>query len=251
MLSFSTQDLSIGYRQGEALIEDINLSAHSGALTVMLGANGSGKSTLLRTLSGTIKPLRGHIRIGDTPLDRLSRRQLAQKLAVVLTDRNGAGGLTVREMVAIGRNPHLGILSRLSDEDSRQIDTAIADVGLDHKRHSFMAHLSDGERQKAMIARGLAQDTPIIFLDEPTSFLDVAARYEILILLSKIAHEKGKAIVLSTHDTAPALAVADNVWAILQNRKMACGTVNHLAQRGDLDLIYPGMIFDISKRDFR
>ena len=138
----------------------------------------------------------------------------------------------------------------MSAVDRDIVAQAIEVVGLGNKSDAFVASLSDGERQKAMIARALAQSTDIMVLDEPTSFLDVSARFEITSLLSRLSHEEGKTILLSTHDTAAALAVADHVWAISDGHLYG-GTVDELRQTGVLDRVYPGMVYDAAAGDFR
>lgn len=207
-----TTNLKVGYGR-KVVLDGLNLELAPGDLTVLIGANGSGKSTLLRTITGLQPPLAGEVNIGGKRLDSLPARELAKHLSIVLTDRNGGGGLRVRELVAVGRHPYSGYMGGMSTADNEAVDAAVAAVGLGHKASDFVSSLSDGERQKAMIARALAQNTRIIVLDEPTSFLDVSARFDIMNLLGDIA-AGGKAILLSTHDIASALTVADTVWAI-------------------------------------
>lgn len=208
----ATKNLSVGY-DGHAVLADINVAIAPGTLTVLIGANGSGKSTLLRTLSGVQKPVEGTVIIEGRDIADLSRTARARTLAMVFTDRTGGGGLTVAETVSIGRHPYTGMLGHLSNRDKEIIDGAIADVGMTAFTHRRLGSLSDGERQKVMIARALAQTTPLILLDEPTAFLDVAGRIEITNLLHHLA-DNGHTIVLSTHDLGSAIEAADNMWIV-------------------------------------
>lgn len=218
IMVLSTHSLSVGYAAGashrKAVLEGIDAHLAARTLIVLVGANGSGKSTLLRTLCGAQPALSGEIYIAGVPLSSMSVAARASQLALVLTDNSSGGGLTVEEAVAIGRHPYTGLWGRLSRKDHDIIAGAIEAVGMADKRHRFLATLSDGERQKVMIARALAQDTPIIVLDEPTSYLDVAARFEIMALMRRLVDDLHKTVLLSSHDIAPAMAVADGVWAV-------------------------------------
>lgn len=241
-------DLAAGYGR-RIVLDNINVTAAAGVVTVLIGANGSGKSTLLRTLTGGQAPLRGRALLDGRDVASWPVASRARHLSLVITDRTGGGGLRVEELVAIGRNPYSGFMGRLSDTDRKAVDDAIEAVGLGHKRRAFAASLSDGERQKAMIARAMAQETGVMVLDEPTSFLDVAARHEIMHLLSEIA-ARGTAVLLSTHDIAPAMSVATDVWAITDGTLVA-GVRDSIIASGCLDRVYPGMIFDPARLDFK
>lgn len=247
-MSLEAKNLTVGYR-GQAVIKDINTSLDQNEFTVLIGANGSGKSTLIRTLVGAQSPLFGQILVDGVCLKDYSIGELARRLAVVLTDRTGAGGLRVRELVAIGRHPYSSFFGLLSDDDRKAVENALEVVQLSHKSECFVAQLSDGERQKAMIARAIAQETEIIILDEPTSFLDVASRFEIMDLLSTLAHRDGKAILLSTHDTAAAFPFADKLW-VVRKGSLFSGTIDELSARGVLNDVFPGIVFDSAKQDF-
>lgn len=247
-MALITENLTVGYGN-RAVLSDISVEAKSGTFTVLIGANGSGKSTLLRTLTGSQAPLAGSVLLDGADLRRMSAAERARRLAIVLTDRTGGGGLRVDELVAIGRHPYSGAFGRLSVADRAAVNEAIEAVGLAHKRSAFVATLSDGERQKAMIARAVAQQTGLIVLDEPTSFLDVAARYEIMQLLADVARA-GVAVVLSTHDIAPALAVADSLWVIAEG-SLHAGSIAEVAASGILDRVYRGVAFNTDFNDFR
>lgn len=242
-----TTDLTVGYA-GHIVLSGLDLRLEAGELAVLIGANGSGKSTLLRSLCGAQPALGGEVTIAGEPLASLPASRLARRLALVLTERRGGGGLTLEELVAIGRSPYSGFFGRLSSDDRRAVEDAIDAVGLSHKRKSFVAELSDGERQKAMLARAIAQDTPLIVLDEPTSFLDVSSRFEVMNLL-RGQSRGGKAILLSSHDIAPSLAVADRIWAVTGNTVVQ-GTPAQLVADGTLDRIYRGVKFNPVRGDY-
>ncbi len=242
-------NLTVGY-PGRAVVSGISRLLPEGALTVLVGANGSGKSTLLRTLTGAQPPLHGRVELDGRDIASYKAARLARHLSLVLTDRMGGGGLLVEELVSIGRHPYSGFLGRMSADDRRAVRNAIRLVGLDDKAGAFVASLSDGERQKAMIARAIAQDTDLIVLDEPTSFLDVSSRFEIMDLLGRLAAEEGKTVLLSTHDIAPAISVATNIWAISQGQ-LVSGPIEQLEQSGALNQVYRGVEFDPTAKDFR
>lgn len=249
----STRDLAVGYG-AKHVLDNINIDVDGGTVTALIGANGTGKSTLLRTLSATQPALGGAVEVCGRRLDAMSRRELARTLSIVYTDRAMSGGLTVGELVAMGRHPHTGFFGHLSNEDHRAVDKAMSDVGIGHKASAFLSDISDGERQKAMIARALAQDTPVLLMDEPTSFLDVASRLEILDLVGRLARERGTAVVLSTHDASAALGVADNVITVVPDAEpsVMLHPADDPALVGRLDAVFDrrGVRFDPTLRDF-
>ena len=204
------RDLSIGYRK--PLMRGITASIRRGACVVLLGGNGIGKSTLLRTIMGETPPRGGSIEILSRPLQSYSRSRMARTVALVTAGNPLTGRLRLRELVALGRQPHTGFLGRLSADDRRVVDECIECVGLSEFASREVQQLSDGERQKALIARALAQETPLLILDEPFSFLDPAARIDIFTLLRQRAAEKGTGVLLTSHDVAQALRLSDRVW---------------------------------------
>ncbi len=163
-----------------------------------------------------------------------------------------AGGLTVRELVGLGRHPFTGFLGRLSNEDKKRVEQAMQHVGIAHKASSTVASLSDGERQKAMIAKALAQDTPLILMDEPTAFLDAASRIEMMSLLAQLAHDQGKSILLSTHDIAPAVTLSDQLWLMMPDGAVTQGSPAELSTTS-LPSIFTGraVTWDTAANDFR
>lgn len=208
-----THSLSIGYRKLYPLAAGLELRLRAGEVVSLIGSNGIGKSTLMRTLAGDLRPLAGNIELMGDPLTSLSPRQRALRLALVETSAGAmSGGLSVRQFVELGRQPHTGMLGILSDKDKQICSRAMEATGIAHKADAFVSTLSDGERQKAMIARALAQDTPVIFLDEPFSFLDPAARLEVMKMLNDIARGQSKAILLTCHDVALSLRMSSRMW---------------------------------------
>ena len=196
------KDLSIGYRTGkkEKIVhQHLNFQLHSGELTCLLGANGAGKSTLLRTLSASQPSLSGELRMLDKLVSEYTEKERSRTIGVVLTDKTFTGGLSVYELVALGRQPHTGFFGRLQKEDKRIIEEAMEQVGIAHKARNYTAELSDGERQKVMIAKALVQECPLILLDEPTAFLDVVSRIEIMHLLHRLTIEQSKALGFIVH----------------------------------------------------
>jgi iron complex transport system ATP-binding protein len=237
----TTRDLAVGYRNGSqevTLLQGLNLGLEKGKLVALLGQNGAGKSTLLRALTCDERPLGGTIEVEGKNLQDLSQKERSRLIGLVSTERIQAGALTVRELVGLGRQPHTGFLGRLDDEDRMVVNQSMADAGIIGKADEYMASLSDGERQKAMIARALAQQTPIIILDEPTAFLDVASRIETMRLLQTLAHERGKAVLLSSHDISQSLMLADELWLITTDRQVITGTTQKLVADGTMDRLF-------------
>ena len=247
------KNLSIGY-QGKntgtrVVVSGIDASIRQGELTCLLGANGVGKSTLLRTLSAFQPKLAGEIFIGGSqetgvrrqesgdrsllPLTSLSDKELSRMIGVVLTEKPDIRNMSARELVALGRSPYTGFWGTLHDDDWQVVDESIEAVRIDSLRDRMVHTLSDGERQKVMIAKALAQQTPIIYLDEPTAFLDFPSKVEIMQLLRQLALTQQKTIFLSTHDFELALQVADILW-LMEPQGLSVGTPRELADSGAL-----------------
>ena len=215
------KNLVVGYPDGRhtrQLNHAANEEARDGMLTCLIGANGAGKSTLLRTIAGFQLPLEGTVLLGGDDVRALSPRQRAERMAVVLTDRPDVMCTTVWEMVATGRAPFTGFWGHLSSKDRNIVTRSLRLVGIEWMADRTVASLSDGERQKVMIAKALAQQTPVILLDEPTAFLDYPSRVEVMQLLLNIAHEEHKTVLLSTHDLDLALHTADRLWLFEKKR---------------------------------
>ena len=236
------KDLCIGYRTGkkEKIVhEHLNFELQAGELTCLLGANGAGKSTLLRTLSASQPSLGGELLMLDKPVAEYTERERSRTIGVVLTDKTFAGGLSVYELIALGRQPHTGFFGRLNKDDRRIIEEAMENVGIAHKARSYTAELSDGERQKVMIAKALVQECPLILLDEPTAFLDVVSRIEIMHLLHRLANEQQKAILLSTHDIEQALVLSDKLWLLTKGKGLQCGVTEDIILNHRMDSLFP------------
>ncbi len=250
------EDLSIGYtgkNQKKVVAAHIRAAIHSGELTCLLGANGIGKSTLLRTLSGFLPRLSGEIFVEGREVKEYTQKELARVIGVVLTDRFDGNYLSAREVVALGRSPHTGFWGMLTPEDEEAIDHSLSLVRADHLAHRMIHSLSDGERQKVMIAKALAQDTPIVFLDEPTAFLDFPSKVELMQLLHQLSRRTGKTIFLSTHDLELALQIADKIWLMGGQGEVTVGTPEDLSLDGTLSSFFTrkGISFDVESGLFR
>lgn len=238
MSVLSTQHLSIGYstKKGTTIVQpELNLGLESGELVCLIGPNGTGKSTLLRTLAGIQKPLKGRIDINGVDIELLSHHEKSLLIALVLTDRIDIENATVYDIVSYGRHPYSNWWGKVSYDDHNLISDAIEMVHLSHKKDVNFSELSDGERQRVMIAKSLAQDTPIIILDEPTAHLDLPNRVEIMLLLHKLAHNTGKAVLLSTHELDMALQAADRIWLITSESGVECGVPEDMVFDGSFD----------------
>src|SRR5574344_768418 len=249
-------DLSIGYRSKKKIHEvahHINATINSGELTCLLVTNGVGKSTLLRTLSAFLPPLDGKIEIQGKSLTDYSDRQLSKVIGVVLTERFTLRNMTVEELVGMGRSPYTGFWGNLSKDDRKIVDDSLALVKIEELKYRMVHTLSDGERQKVMIAKALAQQTPVIFLDEPTAFLDFPSKVEIMQLLHRLAFTINKTIFLSTHDLELALQIADKIWMMDKEGGIATGTPEDLSLDGSLSGFFArkGITFDRETGLFR
>lgn len=243
------KDLGIGYRtkHGVRMVaEGITQTIRNGELTCLLGANGVGKSTLLRTLSAFLPKQGGSILLGGRELGTFTDKELSRRIGVVLTEKPHVRNMTVRELVSLGRSPYTGFWGTCSPDDLRIVDEAIARVGAGELARRQVHTLSDGERQKVMIAKALAQQTPVIYLDEPTAFLDYPSKVELLQLLRYISREAGKTVFLSTHDVELALQLADTIWLMTRGEGIAAGTPGELARQGALSRFIEreGIVFD-------
>ena len=203
-------------------------------LTCLLGPNGAGKSTLLKTLTAFLPPIKGKIYIEHKPLEDYSDAELSKVIGVVLTEKLSLNNMSVEELVGMGRSPYTGFWGHMNDTDRKIVEESIVLVGIENLKGRMIQTLSDGERQKVMIAKALAQETPVIFLDEPTAFLDYPSKVEIMQLLQRLAREKNKTIFLSTHDLELALQIADKVWLMDKIHGVTIGTPEDLSLNGDM-----------------
>lgn len=232
MTAITTNRLTVGYR-GHRVVEDISLSLPCGRLVCLLGPNGAGKSTLLRTLCGFQPPIAGTVTISGSDITTMSAAEVARLVSVVLTDRPLTPSLTVAEMVGMGRAPYTGFWGRLSDDDRRLVSEAMQTVGIAPLATRRMGRLSDGERQKVMIAKALAQHTPVIVLDEPTAFLDYPSKVAVMKTLARLAHDEGKTILMNTHDLELAAQLGDELMEIENKhiRKITADEVSRIIGR--------------------
>lgn len=248
------ESLSTGYRAKnnvKVVAHDINATIRGGELTCLLGPNGAGKSTLLRTLSAFMPPIKGQIFLMGRKLSQYTDKELAKTIGVVLTEKTDLRNMSVEELVGLGRSPYTGFWGTLNDNDRRIVSDAIRMVGIESLRGRMVQTLSDGERQKVMIAKALAQQTPVIFLDEPTAFLDYPSKVELMQLLHNLSRTTGKTIFMSTHDLELALRIADTIWLMDQESGVITGTPHKLATDGTLSRFFShkGISFDIHNID--
>lgn len=213
-MQITLSHLSVGYKVGHAVVSDINLALQSGKLASLIGANGVGKSTLLKTLTGFLPKLEGSLLLDGKDISEFSQRALARQISIVLTQKPDVQNLTVEEIVGLGRSPYTGFFGKLHANDQQIVDESITAVGIEKLKNRMIQTLSDGERQKVMIAKALAQQTPVIFLDEPTAFLDFSSKVETFQLLQRMAHEMGKLVLLSTHDLELAVRFSDTLLQV-------------------------------------
>lgn len=250
------QNLSIGYlnKKSKKIVSDnINSTISSGELTCLLGANGIGKSTLLRTITGFQSKFSGNIYIQNKEIEDYSEKELARLVSVVLTEKFDIKNMTSRELIGLGRSPYTGFWGNLSKEDEVAVGEAISLVKIENLAARMIHTLSDGERQKVMIAKALAQDTPIILLDEPTAFLDFPSKVEVMQLLHQLSRKTNKTIFLSTHDLELALQIADKIWLMDKENGIKNGTPEDLSLDGSLSNFFArkGIVFDQNSGLFR
>lgn len=251
----TTDQLSAGYTQSKQNVQvlaNMNLALKKATLTCLLGPNGAGKSTLIRTLTGIQKPLAGAVHLDGSELSSFTQKELAKKISLVLTDRLAPGNLTAFALVSLGRFPYTSWLGQLSKADKKLIQHAMEVTGTLAFADRHIGELSDGERQKVMIARALVQDTKMIILDEPTAHLDLPNRMEVFHLLQQLAHESGKAILMSTHELDMALMGADQLW-LINEKQVKEGIPEDLVLSGAVEAAFvrSQIIFDYEQGGFR
>jgi iron complex transport system ATP-binding protein len=254
--ALATHDLAVGYRTRgtrRAVLERVNVSVRAGELVCLLGPNGIGKSTLLRTLARMQPALWGRVELDGADLRSITPVELARRLGVVLTERVLIEALTVRRIVELGRYPHSGWFGRMTAEDCRVVDWAIDAVGARHLADRDFSRLSDGERQRVMIARALAQEPVLLVLDEPTAFLDVPSRAELMGLLRRLTRHGRLGVVVSTHDLELALRTADVVWLVTPGGGLMTGAPEDVVLAGGIGQVFEGRLirFHPEERTFR
>jgi len=249
-----SENLAIGYCDSAGtttIAKDLNIELKKGKLVCLLGRNGIGKSTLLRTLSNTQFKLKGHIFINNKNLADINAVNLAKKISLVLTERIPESQLSVYQIIALGRQPYTNWLGKLSKTDLQKIDQAIELLQIKHLIYKKNYQLSDGQLQKVMIARALAQDTEIIILDEPTAHLDLHHKIEVFKVLKELVTKMNKTIIVSTHEVNIALHLADELW-LMTEEKFSSGTTESLLKSKDLEKLFPKnqIIFNSELKQF-
>ena len=240
-IALAINDATIGYRNGKSVIPvvtAINATLYASEIVALIGMNGAGKSTLLRTMSAFMSPLSGKVKFAKGDVEHLSSREMSQSVSLVLTD-NDFASLTAMELVSLGRTPYTGFLGRLSADDKSVVVSAMERMGVAHLAGREIASLSDGERQKCMIAKAIAQQTPLMLLDEPTAFLDFRSKVQLFRTLRGLATEDAKSVVVSTHDIEMALRFVDKLWLICDGCLYE-GTARELADNGLLQRFIDG-----------
>lgn len=230
------RDFSIGYGQ-RRLLEDVSVTIPSRNLTALIGRNGTGKSTLLRAVAGLNKNYSGHIEIDGKDIRSVAPDEMARMMALVTTERVRVAALKCEDVVAIGRAPYTNWMGRLQEQDREIVAESLKAVGMEAYARRTMDRMSDGECQRVMIARALAQNTPVMLLDEPTSFLDLPNRYELCTLLAKLAHEQGKCILFSTHELDIALALSDSI-ALIDPPHLHCLPTDEMRRSGHIERLF-------------
>jgi len=247
----SLDSLRIGYITGKihnALLSPLNATASHGELIAVIGRNGIGKSTLLRTITGIQPSIEGNIYISGKKIEDYSRLELAQKVGFISTEIVKITNMTVYELVSLGRFPYTNWVGKIESSDHDIIMDSIEKTGMESLYDRNISELSDGERQRAMIARVLAQDTEIMIMDEPTAFLDIKSKYEIVHLMHDLALKRGKTIIFSTHDLSIAISQADKIWLTL-NEKLVQGAPEDLMLQGAFDHLFDSSVVGFNSKD--
>lgn len=251
-----TENLAIGYcsknKSKERVVQsDLNITLKQGVLTALLGINGIGKSTLLSTLNGVQLPIDGKVTLNNRDINSYTKNELAQQISIVLTEKIPMSNMTVYELIKIGRTPYLSWNTNLSNEDHNWINKAISLTDLENLKNKSILELSDGQLQRALIARAIAQNTAIIILDEPTNHLDLHHKVSLIKLLKKLAREENKAILFSAHDIDIALQLSDEM-IILQDEYNIQGTPDELINKGIFNHFFSdeNLIFNPAQKRF-
>ena len=248
------ENLGIGYASGKRsklVCDKINFSLEEGETVALIGHNGIGKSTFLKTIVGLLPPISGSVMLHNKKISEYSLQERSRLISFVSTEIIKVVNLSVYDLVALGRFPYTNWLGKLEKFDEELVLESIENVGMLHHKNSFVNELSDGERQRVMIARALAQDTKLIFLDEPTAYLDLKNKYEIILLLMKLAKSKKKSIVFSTHDLHIALQMTDKIW-LMTEMDTKEGAPEDLISKNYMDLLFKdhAFMFDYEKMNF-
>jgi iron complex transport system ATP-binding protein len=247
----SISSLKIGYQSGKKsklLLPPLNAGAKQGELIAVIGRNGIGKSTLLRTLTGLQRPLGGSIYYSGVNINDISRIELAKNVGYISTEVIKVSNMRVYDLVSLGRFPYTNWIGKIEAKDHEIITDALEKTSMSHFQSKLISELSDGERQKVMIARILAQNTDIMVMDEPTAFLDVAGRYEILHLLKSLTRDSSRTIIYSTHDLQMAVSLSDKIWLILDDL-LREGAPEDLMIEGEFDRLFDSSVVQFNSLD--
>lgn len=245
------KNISLGYGKGKRqkiILQGLDFALNSGSLTCLLGPNGVGKSTLIRAMMGKIEPFEGQLQLFGQSSQSISRSELAKKMAVVLSEPRVPDQMTVAQLVSLGRTPYLNWTGKLSSADLKVVEQALEGTRIGYLKEERLGELSDGQRQKAMIARALAQDCPVMILDEPTSHLDLVNRLEIMQLLQDIAHHQNKSILVVTHDLDVAIETAHDLWLLPCGMPLISGTPEDLVLNNKLRHLLPSDRYQFDAR---
>ena len=231
-----TDNLAVGY--GEALIKDICLEVRGGEIMTLIGPNGSGKSTILKTLAGSLKKIGGAVYIDDIDYSSLGARDMAKKLSMLLTERVRASLMTCREVVETGRYPYTGYFGALSDRDKKAVEEAILLVDIGEYADSYFTEISDGQRQRVMLARAICQEPEILILDEPTSYLDIHHKIAFIEILRKLAKEKQIAVIMSMHEIDFVREISDYTVCIKDGKVLKQGRTDEVLSGGTIKELF-------------
>ncbi|MBQ2852148.1 MAG: ABC transporter ATP-binding protein [Bacteroidales bacterium] len=226
-----TNDLLIGYGN-KAILPPINITLNEGDLVALIGPNGAGKSTLFKTLTAHIKQIEGNIELMGKDLSNYSSKEKARLIGLVLTSRPDDMFLTVYDVVASGRSPYTNYFGKIKKEDEIIIHESLEIVGINNLKNRYFETLSDGEKQKVMIAKTIAQNTPIIFMDEPTAFIDYPSKIELFSLMKMLTKERNKTIIFSSHDLELLLRYTDDLWLLSKGKELISGKKSELMDKG-------------------
>lgn len=243
------KNLTVGYskqKEKKEILHDLNFSLFSGEMTCLLGPNGVGKSTLVKAILGQLKPWSGSVLLDGKEIGVYTNEELSKRLSVVLTEPFLPGNMTVGQLVAMGRIPHTSWTGKLGEVDIQAVENALEATKIRCLKDERLGEISDGQRQKAMIARALAQDGKVMVLDEPTAHLDLVNRFEIMHLLHDISRKQQKAILVVTHDLEIALETADKFWLLNCGSPMISGLPEDLVISGEINQLLPGKEFRFS-----
>lgn len=233
----TVKQVDVGYNK-KTVISDVNIDGMKGQIICLLGPNGAGKSTILRTLAGILAPINGCITIDGQEIQRIKKKEISKKMALVLTDTVSPGLMTVKELVSMGRTPYTNFIGKLTENDKKIVQNALETVDAVHLSNRYYDELSDGEKQKVMIARALVQEPELIILDEPTSHLDIKHKVEVIQVLQRLVNEKHITVILSLHDIDLAIKGCQTVLLVNDGKVVAQGTPEEIVKKGCIQKLY-------------